>query len=195
MAKARELELNLQRAEAQLHFYRRVSRQLAKDQPLGEALQNIVGLVADHMAADSCLLYLAGDDELVLVAARDPRPAAIGNVTLRFSEGLTGWVARERRLLAISREAYNDARFKFFRDLPEDAYEAFLSAPVTVHGRVLGVINVQHRGAHSHTGDEMEALTAVGELIGCLVSMARLADEPGVNFAELALRTIPAQTE
>jgi len=41
-------------------------------------------------------------------------------------------VARERRLLTISREAYHDPRFKLFTDLPEDTYEAFLSAPVMV---------------------------------------------------------------
>ena len=66
---------------------------------------------------------------------------------MRWNEGLTGWVARERRLLAISREAYKDPRFKKFGELDEDTYEAFLSAPVIARNRVVGVINVQHRAA------------------------------------------------
>jgi uroporphyrinogen-III synthase len=53
-----------------------------------------------------------------------------------------------RKLLAISREAYRDPRFKYFRDLPEDTYEAFLSAPVIARNRVVGVINVHHRLPH-----------------------------------------------
>lgn len=193
MSKARDLEAQLHRVESQLHLIQKAARQLVRPAPLSESLQNIVTMIGDLMHADSCLLYLLGDDELVLVAAKDPRPKAIGNVTLRLSEGLTGWVARERRLLAISREAFNDPRFKFFRDLPEDTYEAFLSAPVIVRNRVVGVINLQHRQPHSHTGDEMEMLTTVGELIGCLVTMSRVeAPAEPVNYAELALRTTPA---
>ena len=34
---------------------------------------------------------------------------------------------------------------KYFSDLPEDTFEAFLSAPVISRNRVVGVINVQHR--------------------------------------------------
>jgi len=93
-------------------------------------------------------------------------------VRLKLGEGLTGWVARERRLLSISREAYTDPRFKLFTDLPEDTYEAFLSAPVIVRNRVAGVINVQHREPHAHTGGEMELLTTVGEQVGCLAALA-----------------------
>ena len=39
-------------------------------------------------------------------------------------------LAQQRRLLAISREAYKDPRFKYFGELPEDTFEAFLSAPL-----------------------------------------------------------------
>lgn len=193
MSKARDFEAQLHRVEAQLHLIQKVARQVVRSGTLSETLQTIVMMVGDVMHADSCLLYLLGEDELVLVAAKDARTNAIGNVTLRLSEGLTGWVARERRLLAISREAFNDPRFKFFRDLPEDTFEAFLSVPVIVRNRVVGVINLQHRQPHSHTGDEMEMLTTVGELIGCLVLTSRVDTvlEP-VNYADLALRTIPA---
>jgi uroporphyrinogen-III synthase len=194
VAKARELEAQLHRVEAQLHLIQRIGRHLVRAGVLSDTLQQIVVMVSDLMQADSCLLYLVGEEDLILVAAKDPRPGAIGNVRLRLSEGLTGWVARERRLLAISQEAYNDTRFKFFRDLPEDTFEAFLSAPVIVGGRVIGVINLQHRRPHAHTGDEMEMLTTVGELIGCRVVMARIDPGPEqVNYSELALRTLPAE--
>ena len=95
--------------------------------------------------------------------------------------------ARERRLLAISRESYSDPRFKYFSDLPEDTFEAFLSAPVISRNKVVGVINVQHREIHSHSGIEMELLTTVGEQVGCLLMLARLAAS-GIqvdNHAEL----------
>ncbi len=43
-----------------------------------------------------------------------------------------------------------------------------------MRGRVAGVINVQHREPHPHSGGEMELLTTVGEQIGCLVALASL---------------------
>jgi uroporphyrinogen-III synthase len=112
-----------------------------------------------------------------------------------LDEGLTGWVARERRLLAISREAYKDPRFKYFGELPEDTFEAFLSAPVIARNRVVGVINVQHRAPHQHTGNEMEVLTTVGEQVGCALVLARM--EPtaveAANHVELVLASGPIQ--
>src|SRR5579862_48340 len=145
---------------------------MVRENSLGAALEEVVSLVVEFMGCDSCLLYLLHDQELVLCASNNPQPDTIGKVRLKLGEGLTGWVARERRLLTISREAYLDPRFKLFSDLPEDTYEAFLSAPVIVRNRVAGVINVQHRGQHSHTGGEMELLTTVGEQTGCLVALA-----------------------
>ena len=146
---------------------------MVRQMSLGASLQEVVSLVVEFMECDSCLLYLQQGQELVLCASNNPQPGTIGKVSLQFGEGLTGWVARERRLLSISREAYSDPRFKFFTNLPEDTYEAFLSAPVVVRERVTGVINVQHREPHFHSGGEMELLTTVGEQIGCLVALAQ----------------------
>src|SRR3954447_20631316 len=112
---------------------------------------------------------------------------------MKSSEGLTWLVARERRLLAISREAYKDPRFKVFGELEEDSYEAFLSAPVIARNRVVGVINVQHRAPHQHTGSEMEVLTTVGEQVGCVLLLARMAPAAleSANHAELVLSSGP----
>lgn len=172
MARSKELELRLEQTEKQLHLLQQISRFMAHDAPLADTLNKVVSLVVEFMNSDSCLLYLLDGEDLVMVASNAHRQDAIGRVRLKLSEGLTGWVARERRLLTISREAYRDPRFKLFTDLPEDTFEAFLSAPVIVRGRVAGVINVQHRNPHFHSGGEMELLTTVGEQLGCLVALA-----------------------
>lgn len=168
---------------------------MVRDMPLADALQKAVHLVVEFMNSDSCLLYLLDGEQLVLVASNAAKPGTVGRVRLKLSEGLTGWVARERRLLTISREAYLDPRFKLFTDLPEDTFEAFLSAPVIVRGRVAGVINVQHRDPHFHTGGEMELLTTVGEQLGCLVALAT-ANMTAIDTSHvLDLLNVPAGAE
>jgi uroporphyrinogen-III synthase len=187
--RAKELEGRLQRIEQQLRLFQKVSRFMVRDMSLQEVLQGIVSLVVEFTQCDSCLVYLSDQDHLVLCASNSHHDAEIGRVKLKLNEGLTGWVARERRLIAISREAYKDSRFKYFGELPEDSFEAFLSAPVIARNKVVGVINVQHRQAHQHTGGEMEVLTTLGEQVGCALALARMATqsvEP-VNHAELVL--------
>ncbi len=188
MSRAKDLESRLEHLEQQLRLLQKISRFMVREMSLAEAFQGVVSLVVEFMECDSCLLYLLEDQELVLCASNNPRPDTIGKVRLKLGEGLTGRVARERRLLSISREAYLDPRFKTFTDLPEDTYEAFLSAPVIVRNKVAGVINVQHREPHFHTGGEMELLTTVGEQVGCLVALAAPdAAMPSANVFDLVM--------
>jgi uroporphyrinogen-III synthase len=193
--KTKELEARLERTEQQLRLFQKISRFMVREMSLQEVLQGIVSLVVEFTQGDSCLVYLLDNDELVLCASNTPHPSSIGKIRLSINEGLTGWVARERRLLAISREAYKDPRFKIFGDLPEDSFEAFLSAPVIARNRVVGVINVQHRMPHQHTGNEMEVLTTVGEQVGCVLTLARMAPSAieTANHVELVLSSGPIQ--
>jgi signal transduction protein with GAF and PtsI domain len=191
--KSKELEVRLQRIEQQLRLFQKISRFMVRDLSLQDVLQGIVSLVVEFTQCDACLVYLLDGQDLVLCASNTPHPSTIGKLRMRWNEGLTGWVARERRLLAISREAYEDSRFKRFGELEEDTYEAFLSAPVIARNRVVGVINVQHRMPHQHTGSEMEVLTTVGEQVGCVLLLARMAPSAleSANHAELVLSSGP----
>ena len=193
MPKGKDLEWRLQRTEQQLRLFQKISRFMVREMSLQEVLQGVVSLVVEFTQADSCLIYLLDNDELVLCASNTPHPSTIGKIRLRLNEGLTGWVARERRLLSISREAYNDPRFRVFGELPEDSFEAFLSAPIIARNRVVGVINVQHRLPHPHAGGEMEVLATVGEQIGCVLVLARMAPTAveSANHAELVLSSGP----
>ena len=182
VSRAKELEKRLDRTEQQLRLLQKISRFMVRDVALENVLKGVVSLVVEFMECDSCLLYLLDNNELVLRASNTPHPGVMGKVKLALSEGLTGWVARERRLLAISREAYHDPRFKFFSDLPEDTFEAFLSAPILSRTGVEGVINVQHRNPHPHSGFEMELLTTVGEQVGCLLMLSRLATKSSADL-------------
>ena len=166
---------------------------MVREMSLQEVLRGVVALVVEFTACDSCLIYLLDNDELALCASNTPHPSEIGKIRLKWGEGLTGWVAKERRLVAISREAYADPRFKSFRDLPEDTFEAFLSASVIARNRVVGVINVQHRQPHQHSGSEMELLTTVGEQVGCALVLARMAPlaVENANHVDLVLSSGP----
>jgi uroporphyrinogen-III synthase len=64
---------------------------------------------------------------------------------------------------------------------------------VIARNRVVGVINVQHRAPHQHTGSEMEVLTTIGEQVGCVLVLARMPASvlAETNHVELVLSSGP----
>jgi uroporphyrinogen-III synthase len=130
-------------------------------------------------ACDACLVYLIDHqtNEMVLRASQVPHQGDLGNIRLKMGEGVTGWVAEHRSIVALDRNAAADNRFKAFQALIEDTYEALLSVPLLASGGVIGVINVHHRKEHAHTPDEIALLTFVGEQMGGAIAKSVLEEE------------------
>jgi uroporphyrinogen-III synthase len=151
-----------------------VSSELSLDEMLGE----IVGLTVQVTDCDACLVYLLDrdTDEVVLRASQVPHASALGTLRMKVGEGVTGWVAEHKSVVALSSKAAADARFKRFQALVEDTYEAFLSVPLVSGGDVIGVINVHHRETHSHNSGEISLLTFIGEQMGGAISKSNLSE-------------------
>lgn len=145
---------------------------------MDEMLGEIVGLTVQVTDCDACLVYLLDrdTDEVVLRASQVPHAAALGNLRMKVGEGVTGWVAEHKSVVALSSRAAADARFKRFQALIEDTYEAFLSVPLVSGGDVIGVINVHHRETHNHNSEEISLLTFIGEQMGGAIAKASLSE-------------------
>src|SRR6185295_6474903 len=144
---------SLESIGSQLALLHRVSGIVSSDLSLAKMLDELIGLVVGVTNCDACLVYLLerSNAEIVLCASQLPHTAEIGNIRLKIGEGVTGWVAEHRSVVALSSRASADPRFKSFSALPEDTYEAFLSVPLISSGDVIGVINVHHRNSRRHS--------------------------------------------
>lgn len=162
---------------SQVAVLHRISSIVSSDLTLDNMLQELVGLTLQVTACDACLVYLVDrvSGEIVLSASQLPHDSEIGKIRLKMGEGITGWVALHRSVVALPANAAADSRFKVFQTLPEDTYEAFLSVPLVTGGDLIGVINVHHREKHPHTPDEVALLTFVGEQMGGAIAKSRLA--------------------
>ena len=126
----------------------------------------------------------------MLRASKTPHPDVVDRLTLRVGEGITGWVAEHRQPVAVGRHAFEDPRFQTFNELPEDRYEAFLSVPVLSRGKLVGVINVQHRQPHEHSRREIQLISTIGFLVGAEIEMARLEIENAQLSERLETRKV-----
>jgi signal transduction protein with GAF and PtsI domain len=157
---------------------------------LHEVLTRVVEFASALVKCDSCLVYVLEDNELVLRASKNPHPEVVDRLKLRVGQGITGWVAEHREPVAVSERAAHDPRFQFFHELPEDSYEAFLSVPLMCRGRVVGVINLQHRVAHNYRSREIRMISAVGFLVGAEIELARLEEANSTLAERLQTRKI-----
>jgi len=163
---------------------------MASASPLREVLDRVIEFASAVAKCDSCFVFVLEDDELVLRASKNPHPDEVDRLTLRLGEGITGWVAQHRQPVAVARNAFQDPRFQFFNELPEDRYESFLSVPVLCRGRLVGVINLQNRGPHSYSKLEIRLISTIGLLAGAEIEMARLEEESSQLSEELETRKV-----
>lgn len=171
--------VSMEPSGAEVTLLHRISGIVSSELSLDEMLGEIVGLTAQVTGCDACLVYMIEptSNEIVLRASQVPHAAALGNLRMAMGEGVTGWVAEHKSVVALPENASADRRFKRFQTLIEDTYEAFLSVPLISGGDVIGVINVHHRERHEHTTSEIALLTFVGEQMGNAVAKADLAEE------------------
>jgi uroporphyrinogen-III synthase len=163
--------------ESEISVLHEIGSRFAAADPLHGVLDRIVHFVCAVADCDSCFVYVLEDDALVLRASKNPHADVVDRLTLRVGQGITGWVAEHRQPVVLGARAFEDSRFQLFNELPEDRYEAFLSVPVLCRGRLVGVINAQHRQPRQHAWSEIQLIATIGFLVGAEIELARLETE------------------
>ena len=172
--------MNLQSGSGEprdIEFLHELGERIASADPLHKVLLRILDFIASVMKCDSCFVYVLEGNELVLRASKNPHAEVVDRLRLRMGQGITGWVAENKKPVTISCNAAQDARFQAFNELPEDRFEAFLSVPVLCRDRIVGVINVQHREPHSYSQREIQLISTIGFLVGPEIDTVRRDDE------------------
>jgi uroporphyrinogen-III synthase len=180
----------------QVALLHRISSIVSSGVELETMLRELVDLIMQVSDSDACLVYLVdhATNEIVLRASQLPHSAEIGTIRLQMGEGITGWVAKHKSVVALAKDAALDTRFKSFNALQEDTYEAFLSVPLISSGDLIGVINVHHRDAHKHTSDEVALVSFIGEQMGGALAKSRLAEQSQGAFKRMEALAAVAQT-
>jgi uroporphyrinogen-III synthase len=161
----------------QIDFLHEISSRIAAADSLHLVLDRIVGFISSVIPCDSCFIYVLEGENLVMRASKNPHADLVDQLDIQIGQGVTGWVAKHRQPVAIASGASNDPRFKAFKNIPEDHFEAMLCTPITCAGRVVGVINLQHRLSYRHTTHEVRLLSTLGYLVGAEIERARLETE------------------
>lgn len=145
-------------------------------------LKKLIKIIDQVIEVDSCLIYFYDKDnnKLILIGSKIPHKNLLGKISLKKGEGITGWVFEHKKPVVIKEKAYQDRRFKFFKELPEDKYEAFLSIPIYDEKEVIGVINLQNKNPYQFDKKTVKTLQTIAKIIASAFRKVYL--ERQVNF-------------
>ncbi len=145
---------------------------------LREALDKIVGAIAEGMQAEVCSLYLFDPQRqrLVLRATVGLDRDSVGRVSMRTSEGLVGLVIEKDEPVAVA-DAISHPRYKYFPETGEERYHTFLGVPVQ-EGRQkpIGVLVAQTLARRKFSRTEVTLLRTAASQIAQVLSHFRLRE-------------------
>lgn len=144
---------------------RRMHEAVAAEATAQERLDNLTKVIASHIVADVCSIYLRRpDDQLELYSTVGLRPEAVHRTRLNWGQGLVGVVAATQRPL-VTADAPLHPAFVYKEETGEDPLHSFLGVPLIRSGKVLGVLVVQNKASRRYTDEEIEATQAVALLL------------------------------
>jgi diguanylate cyclase (GGDEF)-like protein/PAS domain S-box-containing protein len=170
------LKFEKQKLEKILNF----GEQIETIRSLDKLVDFIVGQAASILDSDRCSLMLMDEhsEELCIKAAIGLQPDVITKSKLSIGEGIAGLVAKEGKPMLVE---VVDADERINRgNLPGYRTKSFLSAPVKLGGKFIGVINVTEKnGQENPTYDDIDLkiLLAIGRQVAIAIENAQLSKE------------------
>lgn len=144
-----------------------------KSQSLEDFLQTVVSIVAHHMRAAVCSVYLYEEDSQELVLTATQGLDMKNQVRLRLGEGLTGTALKELRPIREGSGSKNP-NFKFIPGISEEKYQAFLAVPILRGLSRVGVLVLQDPVMDYFDENDTKALQAIAAQLATTIENAKL---------------------
>jgi len=187
--------------EAENRLLHRVVETITSNLRIDAVLRLIVDLVAEATRGDACFLHLWDQESrrLVLRAASAGFEESIGRVRLRLGEGVSGWAAQHRQVVAIPEDKWADPRYKYIPELGGKRFTSMLSVPVVSRSsELIGVFNVHTRERRDFGVRDTDFLRVTASLVAEAIDHTNLFGELAEKeraLEGLVRKTIEVQEE
>ncbi|HPE29981.1 MAG TPA: phosphoenolpyruvate--protein phosphotransferase [Parvularculaceae bacterium] len=153
---------------------RRMHDVVAGEATAQERLDRLTSVIASHVVADVCSIYLRRpDDKLELYSTEGLNREAVHKTLMNWGEGLVGVVAATQKPL-VTAEAPMHPAFVYKAETGEDPLHSFLGVPLIRSGKALGVLTLQNKAIRRYTDEEVEAAQAVALLLAEVAASGEL---------------------
>jgi diguanylate cyclase (GGDEF)-like protein len=179
------------RHATRLQALARLNQAVSSSLDIGEVLRVIAVAAAELTHAPTVSFWVAdeGRRELELRAMSDDRATADFPVrTLRFDQGIEGWVASQVRALDVP-DVTKEPRIFAAEWFRTHGLVSAYATPIVFHSSLLGVLVLSGTAPFQLADDDREVLDAFVTQAGVAIRNARLYDELRISGERLAQRS------
>lgn len=175
--------------EEQIKALTKISKAIASDLYLEDILRLIVAVTAEVMGSNICSLMLIDEknNELVIRATQSISEEYNKKTPLKIGKGISGKVAEENRPLAV-KDVTKEKEYMYQDIAKKEGLCSLLCVPLSVKGRVIGVINCYTSTPHDFTEIEINVLTTIANQAAMAIENTQLMVKSKVIQEELEVR-------
>jgi signal transduction protein with GAF and PtsI domain len=167
----------------------KVSQTITSSLYLEDILKLIVMVTAEVMNSKICSLLLLDEEkgELVIRATQSVSEAYNKKANIKLGDGIAGLVAKENHPIAAL-DVREDERYINREIAKKENLCSLLCVPLSVKGKVTGVLNSYTSVKHKFSKEEIEILTAVANQAAVVIENSNLMLKSRMIEEELKTR-------
>lgn len=175
----------------QIEALSKISKAISSDLYLEDILKLIVTVTAQVMDSKICSLMLLDEKskKLFIRATQSISEDYNKKPPLRIGEGIAGKVAKENKPIAVS-DINGEKEYKYKYIAKKEGLLSLLCIPLSVKGRVIGVINCYTSYLHEFSKMEINMLTSVANQAAVAIENTELMVKTKVIQEELETRKL-----
>ncbi|CAM3010339.1 phosphoenolpyruvate--protein phosphotransferase [Vibrio rarus] len=153
-----------------LNQLRDIVEHVSRVEDIYQALEVFVERTCDAINSECCTIYLSNHQKqrLELMATKGLTFSG-KQLHIGFNEGLVGLVHRTAKPLNVAQASIHPD-YKFFPQLGEDVYQAFLATPIVYRKRILGVVVIQQKKTRLFSDTEESFLVTLAAQLAVLIA-------------------------
>jgi len=166
-----------------------ISRAITSEMYLDDILKLIVAVTAQLMGSKICSIMLVDEKTgtLPIKATQAMSGEYLSKPPLKIGEGIVGEVVQTGRPATV-RDVRKDPKYRY-RDLAiREHIVSMLSVPMSVRGRIIGVLNVYTSKPHRFTRNQIEVLSSIAHQAAIAIENTELMVKTRVIQEELETR-------
>jgi signal transduction protein with GAF and PtsI domain len=173
----------------QIKALSKISKAIASDFYLDDILRLIVTVTAEVLGSNICSLMLIDEktNELVVRATQSISEEYNKKLPLKIGEGIAGKVASENKPISI-KDVTKEKEYKHKDIAKKEGLSSLLCVPMSVKGKVIGVINCYTPKPYNFSDEEIEVLTTIANQAAVAIENTQLLVKSKVIQEELETR-------
>lgn len=175
---------------SELDFLHSVGEHMAKGDMFDKTLVSTVDFASWLVGCDECIAYVRKGAELVPRVSKWTKQRAVEGSVVAIGRPYAEALANCRQPIAISSDAGEPPKIRYFSAWSANPGETFVSVPLFARSKLLGAINLKHVRPRPYTRREFKLLASVGHLLGACILISQLESENSDLFLQLETRKL-----